>query len=317
MYSGVRHLVLFIVVLLLPRRLFFVGVGHPVVCSIHVLHTGEGIMKQLFRVFVFAGACAFASSALSAQTNVTPNLGTQVGSFYTDRYNPATWGLINSYQGRNDVLQIGINSSTDASNRGGQSPSFYNTQGKKLDVNTAGSWLFQSDLFVQSSWDSSQSGLIRTDMWATQCNGPCIPNSEANVTDYPIIGFTNDGSGARFRGWTNSGWVDFGSPVNLGAWNTLTMSFDATDNTFSYGVNGTNQYSFSGSGTSTEVGNVMYQAYNFNNSALGIQNNPAYDVRWSNTPTSTVPEPSTYVLMAAGLAGLGFVARKRRTTMLA
>ncbi len=34
-------------------------------------------------------------------------------------------------------------------------------------------------------------------------------------------------------------------------------------------------------------------------------------------PGTTVPEPSTYVLMAAGLAGLGFVARKRRTTMVA
>ena len=31
-----------------------------------------------------------------------------------------------------------------------------------------------------------------------------------------------------------------------------------------------------------------------------------------NLDITTVPEPSTYVLMAAGLAGLGFAARRRR-----
>jgi hypothetical protein len=33
------------------------------------------------------------------------------------------------------------------------------------------------------------------------------------------------------------------------------------------------------------------------------------------TPTSTVPEPSTYVLLATGIGALGMVARRRRTTV--
>jgi hypothetical protein len=41
----------------------------------------------------------------------------------------------------------------------------------------------------------------------------------------------------------------------------------------------------------------------------GISNVAIY-----STGTSTVPEPSTYALMAAGLAGLGIVARRRRNT---
>jgi hypothetical protein len=257
-----------------------------------------------------------ASSVLSAQTDVTPNLSGGVGSFYTDRYNPASFavnpGIV---QGRNNVLQIAINSSTNASNRPtGQQSNFYNTQGKKLDVNQTGSWKFQSDLFIESGWNTT-STLVRTDMWATQCNGLCIPNSEANVTDYPIIGFTNEAGAARFRGWDRAvGWRDFTSTVNFGAWNTLMMSFDAADNTFSYWVNGNMTYTFGGNGVSTVVGNVMYQARNFNGLGQDISNGGDYTANWSNT-SNVVPEPSTYALMATGLIGLVGIGSRRRKNM--
>jgi hypothetical protein len=38
----------------------------------------------------------------------------------------------------------------------------------------------------------------------------------------------------------------------------------------------------------------------------------ALDANFDFVPTSTVPEPSTYALMAAGLLALGAVARQRR-----
>jgi hypothetical protein len=273
-------------------------------------------MKIRFASFALSTALLF-SGVAQAQTNVTPNLGAGVGSFYTDRYNPASFAVnAGVVQGRNDVLQIGIDATTDASARpAGLQGTFYNTQGRKLDVNQTGSWTFQSDLFVESGWGSPSSGLVRTDLWATQCNGAfCIPNSEANVTNYPIIGFTNQGvGGARFRGWDRTaGWTDFTGAVNFGQWNTLTMSFDAVGNLFSYAVNGTSMFSFAGNGPSTVVGNIMYQAYNWNDPAVSQMGNPAYTANWSNTPGTVVPEPSTYALMSAGLAGIFAVARRRK-----
>jgi len=279
-------------------------------------------LRTAMRAIALALVALAAPAAAQAQTDVTPNLGnvTLVSSFYTDRYNPASFAVNpGTVQGRSDVLQIGINFTTDLANRPGPFQStFYNTQGRKLDVNQTGSWLFQSDLFVESTWATPSLGLVRTDLWATQCNGAfCIPNSEANVTNYPIIGFTNQGvGGARFRGWNGAlGWQNFASTaVNFNQWNTLTMSFDAVGNQVTYAVNGADVYSYnpvSNNGPSTVVGNVMYQAYNWNDPAVSQMGNAAYTANWSNTP-AVIPEPSTYALMATGLAGLGFVSRRRK-----
>lgn len=256
-------------------------------------------------------ALAFVATpfATQAQTNVTPDLSAGIGSFYTDRYTPPGFNLLNGIQGRNNVLNIDINSTSDAANRpGGQQGTFYNTQGKKTDVNTAGSWLFESDLFVENSWASSANGFIRTDLWATGTDDALFANPSA----YPIVGVTNYGGSLRARGYdVNTGaWNDFASTLNLGAWNTLGMGYDLGTNTFSYYVNGVLAGSVIGLDPSTGVANVMYQAYNFNDPALSITQNPAYTVSYSNT--SVVPEPSTYALMIAGLATLGFMSRRRQ-----
>jgi len=277
-----------------------------------------------FAALLTAGTLSLAVTTLHAQTDVSPNLGAGVGSFTTDRYDPASFtvnpGVV---QGRNDVLQITINTTTNAANRpAGFGSSFYNTQGKQTTVNTAGSWLFRSDLFVLDDWRvPAKSGFVRTDMWATATSGA----SFATVSAYPIIGFSNFGpGGARFRGWNivgAGGWIDFASTVNFGAWNTLEMSFDAPSNTFTYLVNGivATQVSDVGPPPTTGVANVMYQAFNFNDANIqgGPPNldNPDYTVNWSNT--AVVPEPSTYALMATGLSFLAAAARRRRRAVAA
>lgn len=248
-----------------------------------------------------------ASAQLVAQ-DISPNLATTVpGSFYTDRYTPTLFQLANGVHGRNNVLQL--QAGTDAANRpNGQQGSFYNTQGMKTDVNTSGSWLFQSDLFVESSWATSRLGYVRTDLWAAATDDVSFLNPSA----YPIVGFTNYGGAARFRGYdVNTGlFNDFAAPVLFGAWNTLGMGFNSATNTFSYYVNGALAGSVVGGDPATGVANVMYQAYNFNDPALQISGNPNAVVEWSNT-SSVVPEPSTYALMAFGLGGVFFMRRKR------
>jgi hypothetical protein len=280
---------------------------------------------QLFQITLKALSLRFAVFAIallgitpasaSAQTDVTPDLGSTVpGSFYTDRYEPASFELTNGFQGRNDVLQIGIDASTDAANRGGQGSTFYNTQGRKTDVNTLGSWTFTSDLFVHDSWRDSGNGFVRTDMWATATNDAGF----ATPVAYPIIGFVNYGPYIGFRGYNGAAgiWVQSLAPVLYGQWNTLSISFDDATDIFSYYINGAFQSSFGAPvGGASGVSDVMYQAYNFNDPDLGISGNPDYLASWSNTPggvDSTVPEPATMTLLATGLAGMAAARRRKK-----
>jgi hypothetical protein len=260
-------------------------------------------------------------SLVTAQQNVSPNLATSVPSqFYVDRYAPATFGLVNGFQGRNNVLQMSTDQNQDLLNRApGFQSTFYNTVGMKKDVNTAGSWLFQSDIFVDASWSNSSNGLVRSDIWATATDDAGFANPSA----YPIVGVTNYLGALRFRGYdVNTGnWLDFGNAVNLNSWNTLGMGFDLITNTFSYYVNGSLAASIVGGNTSTGVANIMYQMYNYNDGSLpgvplnlGNPSQPGYSVNWSMTST-TVPEPSTYALLAAGLSVLFFAYRRRLHTM--
>jgi hypothetical protein len=47
----------------------------------------------------------------------------------------------------------------------------------------------------------------------------------------------------------------------------------------------------------------------------GGTQNASYSATFALTPSSTVPEPSTYVLLATGIGALGMVARRRRTNV--
>lgn len=247
---------------------------------------------------------------------VMPSLATVPTGWTTDRYDPASFTDVGTYQGHTNVLGIGIDSSTDLANRpGGFSNSFYNTQGRGHVISGGAGSVLSADLFINGSWGNSGNGFVRTDIWGV------MTDALNNVSDYTIIGFTNYGGAARLRVWDddlNSGngdWVNLAMAVNFDAWTTFDIDF--TGNAFDYYVNGTLAYHDTTINTTTQFSSVLMQAYNFADPALG---NPTpttmpYVAHWSNVDAlaGTVPEPNSILLAALALLSLSVVRRGKRS----
>lgn len=242
---------------------------------------------------------------------IMPDLSSVPTGWTTDRYAPNSFSNVGMFQGRDNVLGIGISSAQNAASRGAQSAMFYNTQGKQHAVTGGAGASLSADLYIDAAWSSNTSGSVRSDMWG-------VMRDDIDITDYPIIGFTNEGNNARYRVFDQNapgGWIDLTSTaVTYGAWTSFKMVYTGGTN-LEFFVNGSLVYTDTSIGysePSQSFSAVSMQAYNFGDPANFPSEVVAdYTAHWSNT-VAAVPEPETYALLLAGLGMIAAFVRRRR-----
>jgi hypothetical protein len=233
-----------------------------------------------------------------------PDFSTAPTGWTTDRYAPTSFSNVGTFQGRNNVLGIGITSAGNLANRpAAYQSTFYNTQGRQYQVAGGASSSISADLWIPTNWRDSANGSFRSDMWGVMTDG-------SSVTDYPIVGFTDYGGASRFRVWDqdNGGWIDLATTVNYGAWNSLSIDF--TGSSYVYSINGVVAFTDSTIGGSTGFQAIIMQAYNFADPNGVPGANPVdYTADWSNA--QGVPDGgATVMLLGATCAGLSWMRRR-------
>jgi len=240
-------------------------------------------MRRLLVISIIAtiAAISIANPAFAAG-NIMPSFATVPTGWVTDRYDPAAFANVGTFQGHTNVLGISIDGSTGFGAR--PSPyqsSFYNTQGKKFTFSPtqgAGS-ILSADLYIPASWANAANGNVRTDMWGT------MVDTDGLISNYAIIGFTNYGGAPRLRVWdddTANGWVDLTTPISYGTWHNFSIQLNG-DSSIGYYVNGALVYTDVDTALSTAFKEVIMQAYNFEDPAiLGAVLAP-YTAHWSNS----------------------------------
>ena len=199
------------------------------------------------------------------------------GVWYPDRYRPAVFEIATF--GGETVIKHGVRSTDSETSR--PSPynsSFYNTQGRKYDVNLAGpTQTVTIDMFVGADWASDQRN---PGLWATGFDG-------ADISAYPILAWrstTGVVPGFYAFDYINGGWLELrkATPADYNVWHTLKIVLNVGTGV-DYYVDGQKLRSFADPDTKT-IGNLILNVYNFGSD---------YDVYWKNLLAQAAPTTVT------------------------
>jgi len=177
----------------------FEGDSHPQA----VLLIQEKIMKKILQWMVVTVLSLAAVSVSAGVVNVIDfNSSITIGptqapnTWYTDRYAPA--GFIAS---GGQLLETIISSDSATNRPVAFASTFYNTQGRKLDVGP-GITGISVDLHIDSSWSTLNQRIAG--LWGTAFN------NVNTLTSYPILEAYATGSAIDIQGWNNGSFVDYG-----------------------------------------------------------------------------------------------------------
>ena len=258
-------------------------------------------MKKLFACLIVLGVIVGAGVASAAE--LMPNFATVPTGWYTDRYAPQSFTNVGFFEGRNNVLGIGITSAGGFTARpAAYQSTFYNTQGMGYTISGGAGSTISAELYIPSSWGITADGSVRTDMWGV------LTDVSSTVSGYPIIGFTNYGGFTGYRVWddTNGVWIDLAKTVKYNAWTAFSIEF--TGSSYEFFINHQLVYTNTSVNGSTGFSEVIMQAYNFYGDPSLTGAVPVdYTAHWANTP---VPIPGGLWLLGSGLVGLAGLRRR-------
>lgn len=244
---------------------------------------------------------SFSSGAFAQNTPDVP-VGWGGYTWNRDRYEPDEFQPIGPYQGRSDALRILLGPDGQFGNRDANFQfGFYNTQGRKAEVNLPGSSFVTGDLYIPGTWATQQVvNWQATGLWGSVAKAP-NPN---NIVGYSIVSFSNSanvngfqggpiGVGGRFAVFDDDTgvWHALGTPVNYDAWNTL--RFEIHPDRYEFFINGTLVYT----DTVVDIDAQNYLKEIFLNS---VNNNvSAYEAFWANVMAGLLANPANYQIVGS------------------
>ncbi|PRY26375.1 putative secreted protein [Aliiruegeria haliotis] len=254
------------------------------------------------RSFALALSLAMAAGAADAATITQQDFSTPPpiaaakapGVWYTDRYAPSGF-TSQSFMG-DERLALTLSSSDGGTSRpSSYSSSFYNTQGRKYDIDGAGS--VSVDFFVDSGFEnvSGRTG----GFWLTAVD------AGDGIVDYPIFEFFDN----QFQVWSGGGWNAVGtqSGFAFGEFVTMSINLDIGTDSLDFLINGESLFT-AGASAATDFTNVILQGINTD---AGLDRTLYFDNLLATT-VAPVPVPAGLPLLAIGVGALGFAVRRRR-----